>query len=195
MGVWIHKTWNFAYKQYDAVKCEHQSSVTPPDVTQEHTCGLNTPVSKWEIKGQISQIMTPAFGPPLFAIILRYQNPSTRYLGSPPPSAGRPTTGYWGVAGRNMNAEMLWPEAWQTRARHRKIYWWGADYISATERELHQCVNNTALLWPPYGIGHAIIFLPCGFFYLSSSFFSLNLSGRRVDDYHTSTHGVALVRI
>jgi len=36
------------------------------------------------------------------------------------------------------------------------------------------------------------------FLLLSSSFFlfsSPNLSGRRVDVYHTSTHGVALVRI
>ena len=46
----------------------------------------------------------------------------------------------------------------------------------------------------------AIIFLPCSFFLLlllSSSFFlsSPNLSGRRLDVYHTSTHGVALVRI
>jgi len=33
-------------------------------------------------------------------------------------------------------------------------------------------------------------------FILSSFFFSsLNLSGRRLDGYHTSTHGVALVRI
>ena len=39
--------------------------------------------------------------------------------------------------------------------------------------------------------------LPCGFFLLLSSFFfsSPNLSGRRLDVYHTSTHGVALVRI
>jgi len=39
--------------------------------------------------------------------------------------------------------------------------------------------------------------LPCGF-YLSSFFLlfsSPNLSGRRLDVYHTSTHGVALVRI
>jgi len=46
----------------------------------------------------------------------------------------------------------------------------------------------------------AIIFLPCSFFLLlllsSSSFFSSrNLSGRRLDVCHTSTHGVALVRI
>ena len=43
-----------------------------------------------------------------------------------------------------------------------------------------------------------IIFLPCGFFllsiYLSIFFFSSpNLSGHRLDVYHTSTHGVALV--
>jgi len=53
-------------------------------------------------------------------------------------------------------------------------------------------------LWSPYVIGQTIIFLPCDF-YLSSSFFfffsSPNLSGRRLDVYHTLTHGVALVRI
>jgi len=32
-------------------------------------------------------------------------------------------------------------------------------------------------------------------FYLSIFFSSPNLSGRRLDVYHTSTHGVALVRI
>jgi len=44
--------------------------------------------------------------------------------------------------------------------------------------------------------GHYI--LPCGFYLLSiylSFFSSPNLSGRRLDVYHTSTHGVALVRI
>ena len=50
-------------------------------------------------------------------------------------------------------------------------------------------------LWPPYGIGQAIIFLPCGFFFYLLSFFffsSPNLSWRRLDVYHTSTHDVAL---
>jgi len=55
-----------------------------------------------------------------------------------------------------------------------------------------------ALLWSPYVIGQTIIFLPCDF-YLSIFFFlffsSPNLGGRRLDVYHTSTHGVALVRI
>ena len=51
-------------------------------------------------------------------------------------------------------------------------------------------------LWSPYVMGQAIIFLPCDFFLSSSSFFSsFNLSDRRLDVYHTSTHGVALVRI
>jgi len=44
--------------------------------------------------------------------------------------------------------------------------------------------------------GGAFIFLPCGFCLLLSSFFSMpNLSGRRLDVYHTCTHGVALVQI
>jgi len=50
-------------------------------------------------------------------------------------------------------------------------------------------------LWSPYVIGQTIIFSSC-FFLLSSSFFpSPNLSGRRLDVYHTLAHGVALVRI
>jgi len=45
-------------------------------------------------------------------------------------------------------------------------------------------------LWPPYGVGQAIMFLHCGFFYLSSFFFfsSPNLSGRRLDVYHRPFH-------
>jgi len=49
----------------------------------------------------------------------------------------------------------------------------------------------------PYVIGQTIIFLPCSFFPSSFLLFfsSPNLSGRRLDLFHTSTHGVALVRI
>jgi len=36
--------------------------------------------------------------------------------------------------------------------------------------------NVSSLLWPPYGIGQAIIFLPCGFFYLLLSFFPCLIS-------------------
>jgi len=52
-------------------------------------------------------------------------------------------------------------------------------------------------LWSPYVIGQTIIFLPCDFYLLLSFFFlfSPNLSRHRLDVCHTSTHGVALVRI
>jgi len=58
-------------------------------------------------------------------------------------------------------------------------------------------VYSWLLLQPPYVIGQAIVFLPCGLFlFHSSSFFSSpNLSRHRLHFYHTSTHGVALVRI
>jgi len=67
---------------------------------------------------------------------------------------------------------------------------------------IHQLVllgmRTVFLLWPLYGIGQAIIFSFCGFcFSLSLSFFfsSTILSRRKLDVYHTSVHGVALVRI
>jgi len=46
-------------------------------------------------------------------------------------------------------------------------------------------------LWPPCIADAGIYFCPVSFFV----FFSTNLSGRRLDVYHTSTHGLALVRI
>ena len=53
-------------------------------------------------------------------------------------------------------------------------------------------------LWPPYVIGghyiFALWFLSSIFFFLSF-FSSPNLTGRRLDVYHTLAHGVALVRI
>jgi len=56
----------------------------------------------------------------------------------------------------------------------------------------HVFNGTTALfLWPPYVIGQANIFL----YFSSNSFSSPNLSGRRLDVYDTSTHGVDLVRI
>jgi len=64
----------------------------------------------------------------------------------------------------------------------------------------HMCsvllISNHSYLRPPYGIGQAIIFLPCCFFLLSSFFLSSpDVSVRGLDAYHTSTHGVALVRL
>jgi len=59
------------------------------------------------------------------------------------------------------------------------------------------CVTHC--LWPPYGIGQAVIFSSCEF--LLSVFFRLLLlslpilSRHRSDVYHTSTDSVALVRI
>jgi len=61
------------------------------------------------------------------------------------------------------------------------------------DRKKNKDRNN--FLWPTCVADADIIFLPCGFFYLSIFLFSSrNLSNRRVDVY-TSTHGVALVRI
>ena len=58
---------------------------------------------------------------------------------------------------------------------------------------------SVGLLWPPYEIGGPLYFCPVVTiflsFFLSIFFSSPNLSGRRLDVYHTSTHGVALVRI
>ena len=48
-------------------------------------------------------------------------------------------------------------------------------------------------LWPPCIADEDIILLSC--FFLSFFFSSPNLSGRRLDVYHTSTHDVVLVRI
>jgi len=50
-------------------------------------------------------------------------------------------------------------------------------------------------LWPPYVIGQVIYIFILWFLLLLLLFSSPNLSGRRLDVYHTSTHGVALVRI
>jgi len=54
------------------------------------------------------------------------------------------------------------------------------------------------LLWPPCIADAVIIFFSCGFFLLSFVLLFLFLaliSGRRLDVYRTSTHGVALVPI
>jgi len=73
-------------------------------------------------------------------------------------------------------------------------------HIDATWRVWLNCPpavvmqSHVELLWPLV-IGQTIIFLPCDFYLLSSFFSSPNLSSRRLDVYHTSTHGVALVRI
>jgi len=54
-----------------------------------------------------------------------------------------------------------------------------------------------SLLWPPYVTGQAIYIFILWFpsIYLSFFISSPNLSGHKLDVYHTSAHGVALVRI
>jgi len=60
------------------------------------------------------------------------------------------------------------------------------------------CSSDFTLLRPLCVADVDIIFLPCGFSFLSfffCLFSSANLSRRTLDVYHTSTYGVALVRI
>ena len=58
------------------------------------------------------------------------------------------------------------------------------------------CHVISIFLWPPYVIGGPLYFCPVvSFFFLSFFISSPNLSGRRLDVYHTLKHGVALVRI
>ena len=65
------------------------------------------------------------------------------------------------------------------------------------DHRLHDSHSQShRLLWSAYVIGQTIIFLPCGFFFFLSFFFSSpNLSRDRLNVCHISTHGVALVRI
>jgi len=53
----------------------------------------------------------------------------------------------------------------------------------------HFVCLSVCLLWSPYVIGQTIIFSSC-FFFFFFFFSSPNLSGRRLDVYHTSAHGV-----
>ena len=75
------------------------------------------------------------------------------------------------------------------------------DIVQLTLPRRHTSIHHDSItlptsnfLWSPYAIGQAIIFFALWF--LSSFFFYLfsspNLSDRRLDVYHTSTHGVAL---
>ena len=81
--------------------------------------------------------------------------------------------------------------------RYSVIPWWLMAIAIASRKSFGiLALYKSDYLWPPYVIGQAIIFSSCGFFFYLLSFFSShNLSGRRLDVYHTSTHGVALVRI
>ena len=74
----------------------------------------------------------------------------------------------------------------------------GQERLAMIISTVRRCTMLHPLIMAALGsrCGHYI--LPYGFFFFLSSFFffsSPNLSGRRVDVCHTSTHGVALVRI
>ena len=70
------------------------------------------------------------------------------------------------------------------------------ELVGFTKKQFFKVIklHRLLLLWLPCVADADIIFLPCGFF-LSFFFSSPNVSGHRLDVYHTSTHGVALVRI
>jgi len=52
------------------------------------------------------------------------------------------------------------------------VFWFSRCYdFAVLFSVLQECVDVCVLLWSPYGIGQTIIFLPCGFFFLSSFFF------------------------
>ena len=72
----------------------------------------------------------------------------------------------------------------------------GEDLLHYSNKIESVGLRKCFYLWPPYVIGQAIYIFILSFV-LSSSFFlsSPNLSHRRLDVYHTYTHGVALVRI
>ena len=72
-------------------------------------------------------------------------------------------------------------------------YWTTCDYLNSS----FSChMHFKYSLWPSCVADVDIIFCSCSYYLLLSFFFSSPiLSGRRLDVYHTSTHGVALVRI
>jgi len=101
------------------------------------------------------------------------------------------------------NLTPLCISSWRMKWRERSPAWgWGTPFPSFP---LVHSIPHLLLFHFFPSFCHSlylftIIFLPCGFFlssiYLSSFFYSSpNLSGHRLDVYHTSTHGVALVRI
>ena len=92
-------------------------------------------------------------------------------------SAGRPSG--WALAHILVLSFMV--PLWNRETRYIFMLWFVLSFF----------------LWPPYEIGgHYIFALWLLSFFLSIFFYSSpNLSGRRLDVYHTSTHGVALVRI
>ena len=96
------------------------------------------------------------------------------------------------------NDLLLTPESRQITmpaARHSIFFLQTLLFLTLTQ----QCQSTKVLkqwsLWPPYVIGGALYFCPVISIVYRLFFSSPNLSGRRLDVYHTLTHSVALVRI
>ena len=111
-------------------------------------------------------------------------------------SAGRPSR--WALA--HILVSRYFAAMWSHCVRTAMAYCGSSSLlIKISKLQLISTYNfqsGFCSLWAPCGIGQAIIFSCCGFYLLLLSFFpSPNLSGRRLDVYHTSTHGVALVQI
>jgi len=69
-------------------------------------------------------------------------------------------------------------------------------YSSPVWLPVSHAVISCRLLSPPCVCNRGALYFCPGFYLLSFFFYSSpNLSGHRLDVYHTSTHGVALVRI
>jgi len=71
----------------------------------------------------------------------------------------------------------------------------GRPTPASRDGSLRDSTQLSRFLWSHYVIAQTIIVLPCDLYLFLSFFSSPNLSGRRLNVYHTSTHGVALVRI
>jgi len=67
--------------------------------------------------------------------------------------------------------------------------------ISAVTRRVQVDVYNGDITVVMAALGHYVFVHEVSFFFFLLSFFSSPNLSRRMDVYHTSTHGVALVRI
>jgi len=101
---------------------------------------------------------------------------------------------------RLMHSYLLFLERTNQHVQNVTLYWQWSIYFWIVPNSGTSGLNTSVLLlwktflWPPCVIGQAIyIFIL--WFLLLSFFSSPNLSGWRLDVYHTSTHGVALVHI
>ena len=98
---------------------------------------------------------------------------------------------------RSLDSEFM--NIWRQKERNRKRRSTLQSDTAITLSDRSVSYYMSWLLWPPYVIGGPLYFCPVVSFLLLSFFYlffsSPNLSDRRSDVCHTSTHGVALARI